>query len=795
MNIKLSNELRKSVELANALSNRLGRSSIEPEHILYGIIKNKKDKSGEYLSNKININELLEIFGSIRGIGISNFFDTDYYFSPSAKKILMEANIISKERGKDYINADDFILAALKINDQTIERIFDEFEINKIELYSLLETNDDIKTSKTGEIGSYNRTPNLNKYGDDLTKKAIEGKIDPVIGRDEEIERITQILSRRRKNNSCLIGEPGVGKTAIVEGLAQKIAIGDVTKQLENKRIVGIDLTSMVAGSKYRGDFEEKIKNVIDEVKKEKDIILFIDEIHTIIGAGSSEGSMDTANILKPLLARGEIQLIGATTIKEYRKYIEKDSALERRFSPIMVDEPSEEDTIKIIHGIRDKYEAHHNIKISDEAIEDAVKLSVRYINDRFLPDKAIDLIDEASSKIRNKKIEKSPEILELEKELGLKQEEKQKMVDSQEFENAAKIRDEIKSIEEKIKNEMKVEKEYILNSEDIANVVSSWTKIPVSKLTEEENKKLKDLGENLHKRVIGQDEAVNVVAKAIKRNRIGLSDPNKPIGSFLFLGPTGVGKTELSKALVENLFGTEETLIRIDMSEYMEGHSVSKLVGSPPGYVGYDEPGQLTEKVRRQPYSVILFDEIEKAHPDVLNLMLQILDDGRLTDSQGRLINFKNTVIIMTSNIGATKIIKKNSLGFKTEIEDSKENIEIKSKVLEELKREFRPEFLNRIDEIVVFKKLTEVEELKILDIFLDKIKQRLKLKGIEFEIDQNAKEKILKEGMDVDYGARPLKRAIQNMVEDKIADGIIDGIIRDKVTITVDDDKIVTV
>ncbi|MCL2341905.1 MAG: ATP-dependent Clp protease ATP-binding subunit [Firmicutes bacterium] len=638
----------------------------------------------------------------------------------------------------------------------------------------------------------------------------MNGKLDPVIGRKNEIERVIQILSRRTKNNPCLIGEPGVGKTAVVEGLAQKITDGDVPETLKNKRLVTVDISGMVAGAKYRGDFEERIKKSLKEVKKVGDVILFIDEIHTIIGAGSAEGAIDAANILKPLLARGEVQVIGATTMNEYRKYIEKDSALERRFQPIIVNEPSEEDTINILYGLRDKYEAHHNVKITDEAIKAAVKLSARYINDRFLPDKAIDLIDEASSKAKLK-IYTEPETLKkLEEEIDVLQKEKEEAIKVQDFEKAAKLRD--KEHKEKLELEKKREEWKEKNSknvkditeEDIAEVIANSTGIPVSKISQDENSRLRNLEKTLHERVIGQEEAVASCAKAIKRSRVGLKDPNRPIGSFIFLGPTGVGKTELAKALAESLFGNDNSMIRVDMSEYMEQYSTSKMIGSPPGYVGFDEAGGLTEKIRRKPYAVILFDEIEKAHPDVMNMLLQILEDGRLTDSHGRVVNFKDTVIIMTSNVGARLITENKTLGFssvgvapealapaaiggmsRSDRGDllqrhSSEYERTKKEVIAELKKQFRPEFINRVDEIIVFHKLTNAEIEQIADIMTDKIAKRIKEQGIELIIDKTAKELIIKNGTDDNYGARPLRRALQTLLEDKLAEEILDGTLK---------------
>ena len=641
------------------------------------------------------------------------------------------------------------------------------------------------KQPKGKARGSYNQTPTLNQYGTDLTKKATVGKLDPVIGRKDEIQRVIQILSRRTKNNPCLIGEPGVGKTAVAEGLAEKIIAEDVPEMLKNKRVVSLDIASMVAGAKYRGDFEERIKKCLEEVKKAGDVILFIDEVHTIVGAGSAEGAVDAANILKPLLARGEVQVIGATTLNEYRKYIEKDSALERRFSPVTVGEPTNEETIEILKGIRDRYEAHHNVKITDEAIKAAVELSTRYINDRFLPDKAIDLVDEAASRVKMRTYTQPDTLKKLEEEISAMNKEKDDAIKVQDFEKAASLRDKINVEKEKLQKEKEKweSKNTTLTEEDIAEVVASWTGVPVKKLTQTENEKLRNLEQTLHQRVIGQNEAVDAVAKAIRRGRVGLKDPNRPIGSFLFLGPTGVGKTELSKALAESLFGNEDAMIRIDMSEYMEGHSVSKLIGSPPGYVGFDEGGQLTEKIRRKPYSVILFDEIEKAHPDVMNMLLQILDDGRLTDAQGRTVNFKNTVIIMTSNIGARLITDKTTLGFSAKDkkdESQKEYETIKKDVMGELKKQFRPEFINRIDEIIVFHKLNDEEISKIIELMLNEVKNRMKVQKYEIEFSPKVKELIAKKGIDKAFGARPLKRTIQNLVEDKIAEAILDGVVK---------------
>ena len=721
-------------------------------------------------------------------------------FTPRTKRVIENSFIEARKLGYDYIGTEHLLMGILREGDSIAVRILLDLGVELPKLYNEIinvinEAEDVSRESKTNnkQNGSFNSTPTLNQFGEDLTKKAKEGKLDPVVGRSKEIERVIQILSRRTKNNPCLIGEPGVGKTAIVEGLAQKINLGDVPEILKNKRVVSMDISGMVAGAKYRGDFEERIKKALGEVKKAGDVILFIDEIHTIVGAGSAEGAIDAANILKPMLARGEIQLVGATTISEYRKYIEKDTALERRFSPVTVNEPTEKDTITILKGIRDKYEAHHNVKITDEAIESAVTLSERYINDRFLPDKAIDLIDEASSKARLQTYTEPDSLKDMQEEIDRISKDKEEAVRGQKFEKAASLRDEEKALKEKYEKEEKkwknqnTKKVVTITEENIADVISLWTGIPAKKISEDENERLRNLEKTLHERVIGQNEAVEAVSKAIRRGRVGLKDPNRPIGSFLFLGPTGVGKTELSKALAESLFGDESAMIRIDMSEYMEAHSVSKLIGSPPGYVGFEEGGQLTEKIRRKPYAVILFDEIEKAHPDVMNMLLQILDDGRLTDSNGRTVNFKNTVIIMTSNIGARIITDKKTLGFSNETKNDGENKNeqkeyenIKKEVMAELKREFRPEFINRIDEIIVFHKLNDEEISKIIELMLNEVKNRMKAQKYEIEFSPKVKELIAKKGIDKAFGARPLKRTIQNLVEDKIAEAILDGVVK---------------
>ena len=813
MTYKFTKRAEKAIEIANQIAIEFGHNYIGTEHLLYGLLKEGSGVASKVLENQgITPEQVEEQIDLLVGRNEQIEQNGVIGFTPRTKRVIENAFREAKKLGTDFIGTEHLLIGIMREGDSVAVRIMLDLNVNPQKLYNEIikilneETSSGEASEKRGSssktLGSYNQTQTLNQYGTDLTKRALDGKLDPVIGRKDEIERVIQILSRRMKNNPCLIGEPGVGKTAVVEGLAEKIISDDVPKQLKGKRVVTLDISSMVAGAKYRGDFEDRIKKCLNEVKKAGDVILFIDEIHTIVGAGSAEGAVDAANILKPSLARGEIQLIGATTLNEYRKYIEKDSALERRFSPVTVSEPSNEDTIKILEGIRDKYESHHNVKITEEAIKAAVDLSARYINDRFMPDKAIDLIDEAASKVRMKAYSEPDNLKKLEEELSSIEKEKEDAIHAQDFEKAATLRDKQHEKQEKLdkekqKWENKNSKEVLnLTEEDIAEVISSWTKIPVKKLTQDENEKLKNLEKSLHERVIGQNEAVEAVAKAIRRGRVGLKDPNRPIGSFLFLGPTGVGKTELSKALAESLFGNEDSMIRIDMSEYMEGHSVSKLIGSPPGYVGYDEGGQLTEKIRRNPYSVILFDEIEKAHPDVMNMLLQILDDGRLTDSNGRTVDFKNTVVIMTSNVGARLITDKKTLGFTSKTEENKEDIkeyeETKKDVMQELKRQFRPEFINRIDEIIVFHKLSKDEMKQIVDIMLKQVTKRMELQNIKLEIEDSVKDKIIEKGIDINYGARPLKRTIQNMIEDKIAEAILDGKVKPnkKAKIVVDEE-----
>ena len=778
--------------VANELASDLGHSYIGTEHILYGLACEENGVAGKVLENQgITPEDILDKIEEFLGAGVKTNFSV-LGFTPRTKKILENAYTEAKKLGSNFIGTEHILVGIIKESDSLAIRILFELEINPDDLYAdiaktLNEFEEDLNEIKKDkqENQNNNSMQNLNQFGTDLTKQAEEGKLDPVIGRSEETDRVIEILSRRTKNNPCLIGEPGVGKTAVIEGLAQKIVNGNIPENLKNKKVITLDITSLVAGAKYRGDFEERVKKCLAEVKKAQDIVLFIDEIHTIVGAGAAEGAIDAANILKPLLARGEIQVVGATTLKEYRKYIEKDQALERRFQPVCIEEPSQSDSIQILKGIRDKYEAHHNVKITDNAIVAAVELSSRYINDRFLPDKAIDLIDEASSKIKLKTFVEPEYLKNMEKELEKVVREKEEAINIQNYEKAASLRDTEKELTEKLEREneawksKKNNKVINIEKEDIEFIISRWTGIPIYKITESENEKLKNLENSLHTRVVGQEKAIEVVSKAIRRSRVGLKDPNRPIGSFLFLGPTGVGKTELTKALAESLFGEENSMIRIDMSEYMEAHSVSKLIGSPPGYVGYDEQNGLSEKVRRKPYSVILFDEIEKAHPDIMNVLLQILEDGILTDSQGRKVSFKNSVIIMTSNIGARTITEKKKLGFSSlEISKDDEYKEIKSSVLAELKKEFKPEFLNRIDETVIFNKLSNEEIRKIIDIGLNKVLKRLSSQNYFFKFDDGIKDFIERKEIDTNnYGARPIRRAIQNYVENKIAEFILDG------------------
>lgn len=785
-----------AINLAIESAQELGFTYIGSEHILLGLLKVNDGVAYTALTEAgASADKLETLIKSEIGMGEYISLSPDD-FTPRTKRIIQTAIMQASRLGNSYVGTEHILLAILADTDSYAVRFLGEMGVranNLIDsLQNLLGSSDEqpnFSSPEKKQSKGSGSTKTLDKYGRDLTAIAAQGGIDPVIGRKDEIQRVIQILSRRTKNNPCLIGEPGVGKTAVAEGLALKIVSGDVPETLKNKRVIALDLTGMIAGTKYRGDFEDRINNVISELKKAGNVILFIDELHTIIGAGSAEGSADTANILKPSLARGDFQVIGATTINEYRKYIEKDSALERRFQPVMVGEPSEEEAIEILQGLRDRYEAHHKVKITDDAIVSAVKLSSRYIADRFLPDKAIDLIDEAASKVRLKAFTPPNDVKNLEDELSQLQKEKESAINEQNFERAAHIRDEEKTLKDKIedaKRDWREKNEHIngeVTPEDIAEIVSGWTGIPVVQLTEEESERLLKLESILHERIIGQDEAVKAVAKAIRRGRVGLKDPNRPIGSFIFLGPTGVGKTELCKTLAEAMFGDENAMIRFDMSEFMEKHTVSKLIGSPPGYVGYDEGGQLTERVRRKPYSVILFDEIEKAHPDVFNMLLQILDDGRLTDSQGRKVDFRNTVIIMTSNVGAKLITnEQKSLGFLSDDPDKpkseKETAEeIKEAVMGELKNTFKPEFLNRIDDIIVFNRLNDADIKNIAKRMLKTLTKRLENMEIDITFADSTIDEISKEGFDPVYGARPLRRAIQSKLEDDISEKILDG------------------
>ena len=770
----------------------LGHTYVGSEHLLLGLLKIGGGFAAALLNKSgITAEGVEELIRAQIGCGTPTKLSPDY-FTPRAKRAVENAMASCANNGKKYVGTEHLLLGILSDGDNYAIRFLSELGADAAAL-----TRETLKASgidgysgeskpQTYQKPQDDKVPTLSKYGRELTAEAKKGKLDPVIGREKEIERVIQILCRRTKNNPCLIGEPGVGKTAIAEGLAQKIADGDVPEILENKRVFALDLTGMVAGTKYRGDFEERIKTAIDEVINAGNIILFIDEVHTIVGAGSAEGSTDAANILKPSLARGEFQLIGATTISEYRKNIEKDPALERRFQPVNVSEPTEEDTVLILKGLKDKYEAHHKVKITDGAIEAAVKLSSRYISDRFLPDKAIDLIDEASSRVRLNVCAAPPELKALEEKIANAEAEKNVAVNSQEFEHAAALRDNEKKLKEEYRElkEKWRDKSGRINgevtAENIAETVSSWTGIPVSQLTREESERLLHLEDELHASVIGQDEAVTAVSKAIRRGRVGLKDPKRPIGSFIFCGPTGVGKTELCKALAKAMFGSENMMIRLDMSEYMEKHTVSRLVGSPPGYVGFEEGGQLTEKVRRNPYSVVLFDEIEKAHPDVFNVLLQILEDGILTDSQGRRVDFKNTVIIMTSNVGARLITEKRvAFGF-TESGGDSENKNIKELVTGELKNTFRPEFLNRVDDIIVFSKLDRGQIAQIAVKLLNELAGRLAALGITLKWDDSAVYALADKGFDPIYGARPLRREIQNSIEDGLSEKILDSSVK---------------
>ncbi|WP_333887957.1 ATP-dependent Clp protease ATP-binding subunit [Clostridium sp.] len=775
------------------------------EHILLGVLK--EDGIAKKLLNSMNITiETVRSFiEEYEGRGEIDLYNKEIPLTPRTKRLLELSLFEARNLNHNYISPEHILLALIREAEGVAFTILNNLgaDFNKLrkQLIDSLSGEQSVSSNNSKKENG-EPTPTLDQFGRDLTDMAKEGKLDPVIGREKETQRVLEILSRRTKNNPCLIGDPGVGKTAIAEGLAEKIVAANIPELLKGKRVVTLDLSSMIAGSKYRGEFEERLKKVMEEIRKSGNVILFIDEIHTIIGAGAAEGAIDASNILKPALARGEIQCIGATTIDEYRKYIEKDAALERRFQPILVGEPTKEEAVLILKGLRDKYEAHHRVKITDEAIDAAVNLSDRYITDRYLPDKAIDLIDEAAAKVRIQNLIAPPDLKNLEVELEKATKEKEDSIRLQDFEKAAKLRDIEKELKDKLeglKTNWKTKKEVstlLVGEEKIASVVSQWTNIPVEKLTEKELQRLLKLEDILHKRVIGQDEAVKSIARAVRRARVGLKDPKRPIGSFIFLGPTGVGKTELSKALAEAMFGDENNLVRIDMSEYMEKHTVSKLIGSPPGYVGYDEGGQLTEKVRRNPYSVVLFDEIEKAHPEVFNILLQILEDGRLTDGKGKTINFKNTIIIMTSNVGASTIRKQKSMGFTFTGDGEKQDEydKMKDNIMEELKVSFRPEFLNRIDDIIVFHQLQEEDLKQIVKLMLNDVSMRLKEKEIDINFDQKAQELLAKEGFDITYGARPLRRAITKTVEDKLSEEMLKGNVKrgDKVEVVVEGEEL---
>ena len=795
----------KALNLAIESAEEMRHNYVGTEHILYGLVKEGSGVAATAL-NECGVTEdaLREKLESINGT-MSLFELTPDDFTPRTKRVLRAAVIISSKTGYTYVGTEHLLLAILSESDSYAVAFLEELGVSVERLAQAVSkgmqggADDGFGgfENESAPNGSQKGGSALDKFGRDLTQAAKNGEIDPVIGREKEIQRVIQILSRRTKNNPVLIGEPGVGKTAVAEGLALEIAKGNVPEILKDKRVVSLDLTGMVAGAKYRGDFEERIKAAIDEVKKSKNTILFIDELHTIVGAGAAEGSADAANILKPSLARGDFQVIGATTLNEYRKYIEKDAALERCFQPVKVGEPTPEQAVQILKGLRDSYEAHHKVKITDEAINAAVALSSRYIADRYLPDKAIDLIDEGASKVRLASLTSPDNVKELEDEIADYEKEKASAINEQDFERAARLRDEQKELQTKLDDAKKKWQEQQkgnsgeVTAEDIAKIVSEWTGIPVVQLTKEESERLLNMENVLHERVIGQSEAVTAIAKAIRRGRVGLKDPKRPVGSFIFLGPTGVGKTELCKALAEAMFGDENAMLRLDMSEYMEKHTVSKLIGSPPGYVGFEEGGQLTEKVRRKPYSVVLFDEIEKAHPDVFNMLLQILEDGRLTDSQGRTVDFKNTVIIMTSNVGARLITEKqSSLGFNSENENAEESEkkDIKELVTGELRKVFRPEFLNRVDDIIVFNKLNKDEIKQIAVKMLKTLENRLDKMNIKISFTDNAVSEIADKGFDENYGARPLRRAIQNEIEDPLSEQMLEGKVKDGAVVTCD-------
>ncbi len=802
---KFTENAKNAINLAREVAFRLSHNYIGTEHLLIGLMEVDGVASKVLEENGVTVDKVLELVNQLIAPNNGVEMMEGGSFTPRSKRILDQSYKEAAKFKAQLVGTEHILIALIKESDCIAVRLLNTLGVNvqKVYIDILTASGVDVSVAKneytngkgTKAKGKSSATPTLDQYSRDLTEYAREGKLDPVIGREEEIQRVVQILSRRTKNNPCLVGEPGVGKTAIAEGLALKIVEGNIPETIKEKRVVTLDLSGMVAGSKYRGEFEERIKKVISEVIGDGNVLLFIDEIHTIIGAGGAEGAIDASNILKPSLARGELQIIGATTREEYRKYIEKDAALERRFQPVVVDEPSEEEAIKILFGLRDKYEAHHQVRITDSALEAAVKLSSRYINDRYLPDKAIDLMDEAASKVRLSTYTSSPEIKDLEQEIKRLEDEKEKAIKAEAYEKAGEIKKQQETAQEQLEKQkvldekQRQEKQLVVSDNEIAEIVASWTKIPVKKLAEEETERLQNLENILHKRVVGQEEAVAAVAKAIRRGRVGLKDPNRPIGSFLFLGPTGVGKTELSKALAEAMFGSENSIIRVDMSEYMEKHSVSKLIGSPPGYVGYDEGGQLSEKVRQNQYSVILFDEVEKAHPDVFNILLQVLDDGHITDAQGRKVSFKNTIVIMTSNAGAQNIVEPKRLGFASVVDEKEDYKRMKDGVMDEVKRIFKPEFINRIDEIIVFHQLTKENIKQIVGIMIASIGKRSKAQmSITLENSDEVVAHLAEVGFDPKYGARPLRRAIQTNIEDKLAEAILAGTIKEGDTVRVE-------
>ncbi|NMB25580.1 MAG: ATP-dependent Clp protease ATP-binding subunit [Firmicutes bacterium] len=782
---RFTERAQKVIVLSQEEARRLGHNVVGTEHILLGLVAEGHGVAARVLQewgelDKIRL-EVEKVIG--RGDGITT---GQIGFTPRAKRVLELAFDEARQLGHTYIGTEHILLGLIREGEGVAAKVLSNVgaDLERVRKQVLDLLGEGAGPASGGKQGRARKTPTLDQFGRDLTDMAREGKLDPVIGRESEIQRVVQVLSRRTKNNPCLIGEPGVGKTAIAEGLAQKIVAGDIPETLIGKRVVTLDLGALVAGSKFRGEFEERLKKVMEEIRTSGDVILFIDEMHTIIGAGAAEGAIDASNILKPALSRGELQAIGATTLDEYRRYVERDAALERRFQPVQVDEPSVEETIAILEGLRDRYEAHHRVKITDEALTAAAKLADRYVTDRFLPDKAIDLIDEAASKVRLSGLTAPPELKELEGKIEDLRIEKESAIKNEEFEKAASLRDQEQALREELDSKReawktdRVRRQGLVDENDIADVVSSWTGIPVTKLAQEEMERLLNLEEIIHERVIGQDEAVTAISKAVRRAYAGLKDPKRPVGSFIFLGPTGVGKTELARALAEALFGDEDAMIRLDMSEYMERHTVSRLVGAPPGYVGYEEAGQLTEKVRRRPYSVVLFDEVEKAHPEVFNVLLQVLEDGRLTDAKGRTVDFRNTVLIMTSNVGAHQIQRSTGgIGFRLTDDGEADYQDMKRMVTEELRKTFRPEFLNRIDETMVFHALNKEHIKEIVDIMLKDLRDQLEERGLSIAVSDVAKEVLVEKGFDPDFGARPLRRAIQRLMENPLSEEILKG------------------